>query len=138
MAGNAIPIFSKVADVQWSAAAITAANTAKDGTGTVTTVFTADATNGGWVEELVVMPLGTNVQSVLRVFVNNGSATTTAANNAMIEQVNLPPTTNTETAPLLGVRVPIRRALPPGYKLTVVLGTAVSAGVIVTAVGGKY
>ena len=70
MAANNNPIFTAAPDVQW-AAALTAANTAKDGTGTVATVFAADATNGGYVHKLVARAAGTNVATVLRVFVNN-------------------------------------------------------------------
>lgn len=46
MAANNNPIYTRVADVQWGTTLITTANTAKDGTGTVLTVFTADATEG--------------------------------------------------------------------------------------------
>ena len=79
MSGNNNPIFSRVGDIQWVGAALATANTAKDGTGTVASVFTADATNGGYVQKLVARALGTNVATVLRVFVNNGSASTTTA-----------------------------------------------------------
>ena len=34
--------------------------------------------------------------------------------------------------------LPLGFALPPGYKLNVVLGTAVAAGWIPTVIGGKY
>lgn len=138
MPANAQPIFSKIGDIQWGAAAITAANTAKDGTGTVTTIFTADITNGGLVDDIVIAPIGTNVQTVLRVFINNGSTNATPANNVLIDEVVLPATTLTETD-LMGIfRCSINRALPPGYKINVVLATAIAAGVMVSANGGKY
>lgn len=57
MPGNTSPIFSKVAHVEW-VNAITAANTAKDDTGTVETVFTANATNGSYLQKLGVRPRG--------------------------------------------------------------------------------
>jgi len=44
MTANINPIYTRSADIQRGATAVTAANTAKDGTGTVATVFTADAT----------------------------------------------------------------------------------------------
>ena len=140
MAANTKPIYSRVADIQWGS--ISAANTAKDGTGTVVTVFTADATNGGRVERLRIRALGTNVATVLRVFINNGSTNTTAANNSLYEEITLPSTTLSETAQLTNREIVFNDGnglvLPPGYKINVTLGTAVSAGYQVTAVGGKY
>lgn len=140
MAANTKPIYSRVADIQWGT--ISAANTAKDGTGTVVTVFTADATNGGRVERLRIRALGTNVATVLRVFINNGSTNTTAANNSLYEEITLPSTTLNEAAAILNKEILFNDGdglvLPPGYKINVTLGTAVSAGYQVTAVGGKY
>lgn len=142
MAGNIDPIFSKVGDIQWCS--LTAANTAMDGTGTVGTAFTADATNGGRVERLRCKALGTNVATVLRVFVNNGSTNTTAANNTLIAEITLPATTASNVALLNLQELPsltdtiFPLVLPIGYKLLVALGTAVSAGWQMTAVGGKY
>lgn len=138
MPANTQPIFSKLADIQWSAAAITAANIAKDGTGTVTTIFTADVTNGGFVQGLTFRPIGTNVASVARVFVNNGLTNVTVANNTLVAEVSLPATTLTEVAAQPDLYLAFNRALPIGYKLNVVLGTAVAAGYQVTAFGGKY
>jgi hypothetical protein len=137
MAANTAPIFSRLPDVQWSSP-ITAANTAKDGTGTVNTVFTADATNGGRVEKLKVRPLGTNVATVLRVFINNGSTNATAANNVLYTEATIAAATLSEVAALADTEIALNLALPAGYKLNVTLGTAIAAGVAVTAVGGKY
>ena len=87
MVANTAPIFSRQAHVSW-VNGITAANTAKDGTGTVDTVFTADATNGSFLQKLIIRPRGTNVVSVLRVFLNNGSTNATAANNLIANGYN--------------------------------------------------
>jgi hypothetical protein len=137
MAANTSPIFSRVPSLKW-VNGITAANTAKDGTGTVDTVFTADATEGSYVERLVVRPRGSNVASVLRVFINNGSTNATASNNALFAELGLPATTNSEVAAIAGLAVPMNVALPPGYKINVTLGTAVAGGYVVTAAGGDY
>lgn len=137
MAGNNSPIFSKIAHVEW-ANGITAANTAKDGTGTVTTVFTADATNGSYLQKIAVRPRGTNVASVLRVFLNNGGANSTAANNVLVAEVSLPATTNSEVAALAGNELPLNIPVPPGYLVLATLGTAVAGGYAVTAFGGDY
>lgn len=136
MAANTAPIFSRLPDVQW--ATISAANTAKDGTGTVATVFTADATNGGRVDKIKARSLGTNVATVLRIFINNGSTNATAANNTLYAEKTIPATTLSETAELNDIVIPLDLALPAGYKLNATLGTAIAAGLALTTVGGKY
>lgn len=137
MPANTAPIFSKVAVAQW-VNGMTAANTAKDGTGTVSTVFTAGAVDGSFVQKLVIRPLGTNVASVLRVFLNNGLSNATAANNCMIAEIGLPATTNTEVAAIAGNEFPLNIPVPPGYRLLATLGTAVAGGYAVAALGGDY
>ena len=137
MVANTAPIFSKQAHASW-VNGITAANTAKDGTGTVDTVFTADATNGSFLQKLIVRPRGTNVASVLRVFINNGSTNATASNNALIGEVTLPATTNSEVAAIQGTEISYNLPVPAGYKINVTLGTAVAGGYAVTAIAGDY
>jgi len=137
MVQNTTPIFAQIPQNEW-AAGITAANTAKDGTGTVNLVFTADATDGSYLQKLIVRPLGTNVASVLRVFLNNGATNTTASNNALIAELSLPATTNTEVAAIAGFEIPMNIALAAGYRIYVVLGTAVAGGYTVAGIGGKY
>lgn len=136
MPANTTPIFGRAGNIEW--AALTAANTAMDGTGTVATVFTADAANGSYLQKLVVRPKGTNVATVLRVFMNNGSDNSVAANNALIGEYTLPATTATATAALAGIEVPVNAVLPPGYKINVTLGTAVAAGYAISGWGGPY
>lgn len=139
MAGNTAPIFSRVGDIQWLSAALTTANTTRDGTsGTIPLLFTADATNGGRLEKIKVRPLGTNVATVLRIWINNGSTTATAANNTLYYEYTCPATTTSEVAALSDIDMPLTLALPPGYKVYVTIGTAIAAGLMITAVGGKY
>jgi hypothetical protein len=146
MAANTAPIFTLAPDVQWgiadgnggSAGPLKTANTAKDGTGTVLTVFTADATNGGFVQRIKARPVGTNTASVLRVFLNNGSTNATIANNALFAELTLAATTLSEVGALASYEEFLNFALPIGYKLNVTLGTTVAAGYVVTVIGGKY
>ena len=137
---NSTPIFVKNNRVEWNSAggAIATANTAKDGTGTIQTVFTADATNGGYVQKLRVKAAGTNIATVLRVFINNGSTNATAANNILFEEVTLPATTLSENSSLPTIEVPLNVGLNAGYKITITIGTTVAAGYYVSAVGGDY
>jgi hypothetical protein len=138
MPANTAPIFTISPDIQWGATKITAANTAKDGTGTVLAVFTADVTNGGYVQKIRFRAAGTNVATVARVFINNGSDPTVAANNVLFEELTLPATTLSEVAALTNQEIILGFALPAGYKINVTIGTAVSAGYYVTVIGGKY
>jgi len=148
-APNTSQIYSRVADIQWgatdgnggSAGPLLTANSAKDGTGTVLTVFTADATNGGRVEGVRARACGTNVATVLRVFINNGSANSTLANNTLYAEITCPATTASAVAALGDVLLAapyFPLVLPPGYKINVTIGTTVAAGLQVTAFGGKY
>ena len=136
MAANTSPIFPLIPQIEWGT--ITAANTNMDGTGTVVTIFTADVTNGSHLSFITTKALGTNVATVLRVFINNGSANTVATNNILIHEISLPATTADTDAETTEVKWEADFALPPGYKINVTLGAAVSGGWAVTAVGGKY
>ena len=134
---NTQPIFTASADTQWSVSAVTA-NTTKDLTsGTIYLVFTASS-SGGYVQRLRFRALGTNVATVARVFINNGSTNATQANNVLWDEVSLPATTVSETSALATYEVPLNFALPAGYRLYVTLGTGVAAGYSITCIGGKY
>ena len=138
MAGNTAPIYSKVADWQWIGA-ITTANTTKDlSAGTSYLAFLSDATNGGYVKKLRIRHLGTNVATVMRVFINNGSVTTTATNNILFDEIGIASNTVSETSASSIYELPINEALPPGYRIYVTIGTAVAAGLAVSAIAGKY
>jgi hypothetical protein len=141
MAANTAPIFSSLGDVQWSISAITTANTTKDLTsGTIYLSFTADTTNGGFVQRIRFRPLGTNTNGTVgRIWINNGLTTSTAANNTLFDEITLTSITNSETSAQATFELPLNIALPPGYRLYVTVGTApTSAGWQVTVIGGKY
>lgn len=141
MPANNQPIFTRLADVQWTASAMTVANTTTDLTaGTSYLVFTADATNGGYVQRIRFRTLGTNSNAtVARVWINNGATTATEANNALIDEITLPTTTVSQVASQANYELPLNFALPAGYRIYVTLGTApTSAGWDAIVIGGKY
>lgn len=141
---NIDPIFSKAGvvskdDSTGMGALITSAANDYTGAGANNVlVFTADATNGGFLQRLRFKAGGTNVATVMRVFINNGSANSTAANNVFYGEIALPATTASSTAGTPDIDYPMNMAIPPGYRVYVGLGTAVSAGWVVTPVAGKY
>lgn len=137
MAGNTNPIFSKVGDIQWSGPVL-AANTALDGTGAVATVFTGDPTNGSYVAKIRAKALGANITTVVRIFINNGASPAVAANNVLFDEFNLPASNASNANAQQGIDFPLGIMLPPGYKLMVALGSAVSSGWNFTGVGGKF
>jgi hypothetical protein len=145
MAANTAPIFSKLGDVSSNASttmAPTFTTAAADYTGATAThnklVFTADATNGGFIQRLRFKAIGTNTASVARIFLNNGSANTTAANNSFYGEVSLPATTAIATAATVEIDYPMNFALPAGFTIYVGLGTTVAAGWVCVPIAGKY
>lgn len=72
MAVVATPIFCQAA--RHAVATISTANTGRDGSGTIGTIFTADATDGSLIERIDIMAIGTTTAGVVRLFIHNGSA----------------------------------------------------------------
>ena len=139
MPANVQPIYSKIADIQWATAIVQSANTTTDLTsGTIYPVFTADTTNGGYVQRIRFRPLGSNAATVARVWINNGSDTTVSTNNTLWDEIAIALTTVSQTAAQATYELPLNFPLPPSYRLYVTLGTVVSAGFDVTVIGGKY
>ena len=141
MPANNQPIFTRLADIQWTVSAMTVANTTTDLTsGTIYLAFSADSTNGGYVQRIRFRTLGSNSNAtVARVWVNNGLTTATAANNALFDEITLPTTTVSQVAAQANYELPLNFALPAGYGIYITLGTApTSAGWEATVIGGKY
>jgi len=140
MAQNTSPVFPLVPVINWVNAAGLVANTTTDLTaGTnYNSGFTANATNGSRVDFIRVRALGTNVATVMRVWINNGATTATAANNTQFFERTLAATTVSQVAELPDVILPINASLPAGYKIYYTFGTAVAAGYGIQVVGGDY
>ena len=142
MPANNLPIYTRLGDIQWTTN-MTAVNTTTDLTsGTIYLAFTADATNGGYVQRIRFKPNNAatvnNVATVARVWLNNGSTTGTAANNTFIDEISLPATTGVAAAALPVYELPLNLALPASYAIYVTLGTGVAGGYRATVIGGKY
>lgn len=132
---NTSPIYSGTPNIAWGTVAT--ANTAKDGTGTVVTVFTAGA-DGGRCDYVRARALGTNIATVLRVFINNGSSNAVAANNTLFTEITVAATTLSEVAAQVENTINLGLALNPGYKVNITIGTTIAAGLAITGVGGDY
>lgn len=141
MAANTNPIFIRVGQVDWPGGYLTTANTTADLTsGTNFLCFSADATEGSFLSYIKCKssPAGNNVQTVARVWINNGSTTGTAANNVLFAEATLQPTTASSTTQVGEQTIPMNIQLPPGYKVYITIATAVANGWNFTGVGGKY
>ena len=147
MAQNTSPIFPLVPVNSWvSGTAATAgtpgrdANTTTDLTaGTIYgPIFTADATDGSRLDFIKVRALGTNVQTVIRIWINNGAATTTATNNTLYLERTISSTSVSQTAEQPDIILPLNISLPATYRVYATFGTAVAAGFHLTAIGGDY
>jgi hypothetical protein len=145
MAANTNPIFTLTGDVSTNgttgmSALVTAA--ANDYTGAGANnflIWTADSTNGGIIQRIRAKAGGTNVATVLRIFINNGSANTSSTNNSFFGELSLPATTAIATAATIDMEYSMSNlALPAGWRVYGGLGTAVAAGWVFTPVAGKY
>jgi hypothetical protein len=95
-------------------------------------VYTVGA-NGGKVDKIVVRPSGTagatpsgaSAATRLAVWVNNGGANTTAANNALVADATIAAFTPSAVASVPGYEIPLNLTLPAGYKIYVGIATAI-------------
>lgn len=129
------PQYTTVANISQDTQAT--ANNVYTGVGTVGTCFTAGAA-GSFVGYVKLKPLGTNVASVARFWINNTGTNATATNNFLWGEVNLPATTAVANAAIAELTLQFNIALEPGYKINWALGTTVAAGWQAITVGGDY
>jgi hypothetical protein len=137
MPANTAPIFTLTPAIHWGVT-ITAANTTTDLTsGTIYDIFTG-GTEGSYVQKIRFRHVGTNVATVARVWINNGSVTTTAANNSLWDEITIAANTVSQVAASTNYELPLNYALPSSYRIYVTIGTAVAAGLDITVIGGDY
>lgn len=90
-------------------ATITAANTARDGTGATGRALVVTANSSGFtrVPYLRCKPLGTGAATMICVFRNNGSDPETAGNNALLYELEIPASTLSQTAKMTEHDIPL-------------------------------
>lgn len=152
MAANIDPIFARASDLQIAGAVL--GPTAQGGSvpsqgvdaGTVS-IYQADATEGSWVDSVILKPVGSPAATVFRLYVCNvtGSYTPGTSNTtstvSMIAEVSLIAVIASSTVAQNDIRVPVRVALPAGWRLVGGFGTSTGAsgtGYYATTVAGKY
>jgi len=156
MPANTSPIFSLTPNVGVMNCNLSTAMTntkATDGTDAAGTAlalaYTAGA-NGSRIDSITVRytatngstATGTTAASVVRLWINNGSANTTATNNQLLGEIALPAQTVTAlgTAITQPQTLNFALSLPAGYRIFA--GTTVAAGGVlafqISVVGGDY
>lgn len=145
MAATTAPIFTQVPKISW--VQVSGVDGGTDGTDAdVQLVFTADATDGSYLQKLVLQPRSTSGSTTTsaaaaRVYINNGSTVGTASNNVLYREATLPATSVNVagTTGALAVEIPLNIQLPAGYRVYVGI-TAIAANTqwAVTGVGGDY
>ena len=150
-------IVFKVASIdQWGAPSgwsAESANIAVTGpTGNVTLNWNASSNSNTYIvaigktpgsEERGVLVIGANTYNLQNVPANNLSTfgfanTANVFTSSLFGEVSLPATTGLQTAGTPDIDYPMNLALPPGYKITVGLGTTVANGWFCTSIAGKY
>lgn len=141
MAINTIPPYVKSGKIGWNTVNILTGNTSVVPTGTVGTdlglLYTV-GTDGEFIEKITVIPSGTNVATVIRIFVNNGNSVAVAANNNLIGEIQCPASTVSQTTAQSRLGLEVNQAFPDGYKLYYTIGTSVAAGFSIAVWGGTY
>lgn len=149
MAANTDPIYSRISDVQAIGPIITAASVVHDGSGTIATdvykVFTADATNGGFVQKVLLKYVANaatvSVAAVMKFYISSAtSGAVTNANAWLIGEVALPAITPSTTATMPDLVFNVGFALPASYTLLakVTVSQSANTGWMAVAIGGKY
>jgi hypothetical protein len=144
MTANTSPIFTATADVANDhgttfGGSITTATADFTGQSANHVLVHTAGSNGSYVRKLRFKALGTNVATVARIYLNNGSTNATAANNQLLGELALPTTTSANAAVTSqDLEYPLEIALPSGFRIYVGLGTTVAAGYHCTAIAGQY
>ena len=136
-------------NVRRATATLSAANTNRDGTGTIVTAWTApaaiDAANpgGSRIERIVICATGTTTAGMVRIYTSSDSAANTASNTHLYEEVTVSALTPSGTNRVFSLDMsaasypdlfPI--ILGPGETLR--FSTNNAEGFRVTVMGGDY
>jgi hypothetical protein len=111
------------------------ANTALDGTGSIGSTLILFATipsSGAVLNKIILTHLGTNIATVVRVFINNGSSVATASNNRLFKEYAIAANTISQTATSVQI---VDDFYDKGYRLAggsvlyITTGTTIASGI---------
>jgi len=149
MPANVDPIYTRTSDLQIGGTVVgTTANTATDGTGAGNTlIFTADATEGSFVQKVSLKSISTIAATVVRIWYCSATGsytagtTNTAANTTLVAELTVAAWTVSQTLASPQYEIPINMALPASTKLLISFGTSTGAGTTgfnPLVIAGKY
>ncbi len=149
MVANVDPIYARTADLQLAGAVVgTTANTATDGTGAGNTlIYTADATEGSYVQKVILKSISTVAATVVRIWYCSATGaftpgtTNTAANTTMVAELTIAAWTVSQVAASPHYEIPINMPMPASTKLLISFGTSTGAGTTgfnPLVIAGKY
>jgi hypothetical protein len=107
----------------------TAANTARDGTGTIATVLTA-GTSGTRIDDLTITATGTTTAGVVRLFIHDG-ATTRLWREVLVSAI----TPSTTVSPFTATLSNLGLVLQTGFSLRASTNNAETFNICVTRAG---
>jgi hypothetical protein len=137
MAQNTSPIFTQTPSLGFGIL-LGDVNTSFDmSTGVSSSLFTAGA-SGSYINKIRFKPSGSTAASVLRVFINNGGATTIGANNVLYAELSVPNITLSNTVAQNDFEIPFNIAIPANYRLFGTTATALGGGYDIVTVAGDY
>jgi hypothetical protein len=129
---SATPSFA--ATPRTAVAAVSAANTNRDGTGTIVDILPAGA-SGSRIEEIVVETTGDPADSILTLFLHNGTS------YFLFDEIDLgnPAAASTTVPGFRASRQYANLVIPTGWKLAAAITVALTAGVMnVFAFGADF
>lgn len=133
MTMNTAPVFPLTPFAKSTAAVLATANTAMDGTGTMTDSGVTAGSDGAYLEGVKVRHKGTNTATVLRIWLYDGVSL-----YSLYMERTIPSNSLSQTAESADIFVPLNVRIPSGYKVYYTIGTTVAAGLYLTLVGGQY
>lgn len=113
-------------------ASVSTANTNRDGTGTIATVFTAGS-NGSKIEEIVVQATGDPADSIVTIFLHDGS------NYWLFDEIDLgnPAAASATVEAFRYSQTYANLVLPNGWSIRAAITAALTSGVVnAFALGG--
>lgn len=115
--------------VRAAAAQVSVANTARNGTGTIVTVFTAGA-NGSRIDDISIDATGTVTAGVVRLFINDGTT------SYLFQEILVTATTPSTTVAVWNTTL-LNQAIiiPSGWSLRASTNNAETFNIIVTRAG---
>jgi hypothetical protein len=136
MAANTSPVYGRTPDIQVAGAITgTSANTATDGTGANTfLIFTADATEGSFVQKVILRPVTTVAATVARIWYCSAigaftaGTTNTAVNTTMVAEVTIAAWTASNTLASNAYEAVLNLPMNASTKILVTYGTSTGAG----------